>query len=87
LVEEDVTKLDDAAVSDSGINPPWDISKVKSDIIDANELAAINKEAAKIYDRIKSKNNSKNVIEILDGHYNIVYNDRHDNNKVLKYER
>jgi len=65
LIDEDVTKLDDASVIDSGINPPTDISKVESDIIDANELAAINKEAVKIYDRIKNKNNSKNVMQIL----------------------
>jgi len=81
--EDDATKLDDSVVSDSGINPPTDISKVESDIIDANELAAINKEAVKIYDRIENKNNSKNVIQILSGYYIIVYNDRHDNNKVL----
>jgi len=51
--EEDETKLDDSAVSDSGINPPSNISKTDSAIIDANEEAAINVEAAKIYDRIK----------------------------------
>jgi len=84
--EEDLTKFDDASIIDSGINPPTDISKVESVIIDANESAAINADAAKIYDRIKDKNNSKNVIPILIGHHNIVYKDRHDNTKVLSMQ-
>jgi len=86
LIDEDVTKLDDASIIDSGINPPTDISKVEGDIIDANELAAINAEAAEIYDRIKDKNNSKNVMQILIGYHNIVYKDRHDNTEVLSMQ-
>jgi len=78
LIDEDETKLDDTAVSDSGIHPISDISKPDSDIIDANELAATINKAVKIYDRIKNKHNSKNVIEILNGYHNIVYKDRHD---------
>jgi len=86
LLDEDETKLDDTAVSDSGINPPTDISKPESDIIDANEIAAINKEAVKIYDRIKNKNNSKNVIEVLNGYHNIFYIDRHGKNNVINMQ-
>jgi len=83
LVDEDVTKLDDASIIDSGINPSTYISKVESDIIDAIELAAVYAEAVKIYDRIKNKNNSTNVMQILIAYYNIVYKNRHDNTKVL----
>jgi len=81
--EEDLTKIDDASIIDSGINPPTDISKVEKDIIDANEITAINAEAVKIYDRITNKNNSKHVMEILNGYYNIVYKNRLDENKKL----
>jgi len=84
--EEDVTKIDDASIIDSGINPPTDISKVEGDIIDVNELAAINAEAVIIYDRIKNKNNTKNVIDILNIYYNIFYNYRYDKKIFLNMQ-
>jgi len=86
LIDEDETKLDDTAVSDSGINPPSDISKPERANIDANKTAAINIEAARIYDRIKDPNNKDKVIEILNGYYNVVYKDRHDETKVINMQ-
>jgi len=86
LIDEDETKLDDTAVSDSGINPPSDISKTDSAIMDANELAAIDIEAAKIYDTIKYTNNKNNTMQILNDFHTIVYKDRHDKNKVISMQ-
>jgi len=71
--------LEDASIIDSGINPPTDISKVEGIIIDVNELAAINAEGAKIYDRIinpSNENNKNKVMEVLNGYYKIFYKDR-----------
>jgi len=89
LSDEEETKLDDSAVSDSGINPPSEISKTDSDIIDANEIAAIDVEATKIYDIFTNENNKDkltNIKHILNSFHTIVYKNRLDETKILNMQ-
>jgi len=54
--------------------------------MDANELFAIDIEAAKIYDSIKYTNNKNNIIQTLENAHTIPYKDRHDKDKVLSMQ-
>jgi len=84
--EAAATKLDDSAVSDSGIAAASEIPKTESAITDPNEIEEINKESFKIYERINSsanKNISKNVTEIINNSCPIMYKNKYDENKVL----